>query len=144
MVNEKDVMRKLKYFAGIAAALMLWGCSEDKFVPDQYLNGLGGDEYVLNEIDEWIIDNYTRPYNMEVKYRWDQSELDLNRTLVPIKEELVVSVMKVVQENWLEPISSVPIHLKNMYSWVVRNIIRIPGLSLWVKLKEEERLCCTV
>ena len=69
MVNEKDVMRKLKYFAGIAAALMLWGCSEDKFVPDQYLNGLGGDEYVLNEIDEWIIDNYTRPYNMEVKYR---------------------------------------------------------------------------
>ena len=36
MVNEKDVMRKLKYFAGIAAALMLWGCSEDKFVPDQY------------------------------------------------------------------------------------------------------------
>ena len=47
MVNEKDVMRKLKYFAGIAAALMLWGCSEDKFVPDQYLNGLGGDEYVL-------------------------------------------------------------------------------------------------
>ena len=39
MVNEKDVMRKLKYFAGIAAALMLWGCSEDKFVPDQYLNG---------------------------------------------------------------------------------------------------------
>ena len=28
MVNEKDVMRKLKYFAGIAAALMLWGCSE--------------------------------------------------------------------------------------------------------------------
>ena len=91
MVNEKDVMRKLKYFAGIAAALMLWGCSEDKFVPDQYLNGLGGDEYVLNEIDEWIIDNYTRPYNMEVKYRWDQSELDLNRTLVPIKEELAVS-----------------------------------------------------
>ena len=61
MVNEKDVMRKLKYFAGIAAALMLWGCSEDKFVPDQYLNGLGGDEYVLNEIDEWIIDNYTEP-----------------------------------------------------------------------------------
>ena len=52
---------------------MLWGCSEDKFVPDQYLNGLVGDEYVLNEIDEWIIDNYTRPYNMEVKYRWDQS-----------------------------------------------------------------------
>ena len=103
MVNEKDVMRKLKYFAGIAAALMLWGCSEDKFVPDQYLNGLGGDEYVLNEIDEWIIDNYTRPYNMEVKYRWDQSELDLNRTLVPIKEELVVSVMKVVQEIWIKP-----------------------------------------
>lgn len=151
MVNEKDVMRKLKYFAGIAAALMLWGCSEDKFVPDQYLNGLGGDEYVLNEIDEWIIDNYTRPYNMEVKYRWDQSELDLNRTLVPIKEELVVSVMKVVQEIWIKPyeqlaelISSVPIHLKNMYSWVVRNIIRMTGLSLWVKLKEEERLCCTV
>ena len=53
MVNEKDVMRKLKYFAGIAAALMLWGCSEDKFVPDQYLNGLGGDEYVLNEIDAY-------------------------------------------------------------------------------------------
>ena len=151
MVNEKDVMRKLKYFAGIAAALMLWGCSEDKFVPDQYLNGLGGDEYVLNEIDEWIIDNYTRPYNMEVKYRWDQSELDLNRTLVPIKEELVVSVMKVVQEIWIKPYEQLAganfirsYSPKKYVPWVVRNIIRIPGLSLWVKLKEEERLCCTV
>ena len=48
MVNEKDVMRKLKYFAGIAAALMLWGCSEDKFVPDHYFNVLVGYDYVLN------------------------------------------------------------------------------------------------
>ena len=144
MVNEKDVMRKLKYFAGIAAALMLWGCSEDKFVPDQYLNGLGGDEYVLNEIDEWIIDNYTRPYNMEVKYRWDQSELDLNRTLVPIKEELVVSVMKVVQEIWIKPYEQLAgANFIRSYS-PKKYVIRIPGLSLWVKLKEEERLCCTV
>ena len=31
MVNEKDVMRKLKYFAGIAAALMLWAIPEPQW-----------------------------------------------------------------------------------------------------------------
>lgn len=33
MVNEKDVMRKLKYFAGIAAALMLWGVLKTNLCP---------------------------------------------------------------------------------------------------------------
>lgn len=96
-------MKKWKYCIGMAFLLGAGACSEEDFVPDQYLHSLGGDEYVLNETDHWIIDNYTSPYNMEVKYRWDQSELDLNRTLVPVKEEVVIPVMKVVREVWIKP-----------------------------------------
>ena len=35
MVNDKDIMRKLKFFAGIAAAQMLWLYNNHKYVHDQ-------------------------------------------------------------------------------------------------------------
>ena len=60
-------------------------------------------DYTPNEIDEWILKNFTIPYNMEVKYRWDQSELDLNKTLVPVKEDVVIPVMQIVKHVWIEP-----------------------------------------
>lgn len=96
-------MKKLKYLICLALLWTVWGCSEEKFTPDQYLHGLGGEDYTPNEIDEWILKNFTIPYNMEVKYRWDQSELDLNKTLVPVKEDVVIPVMQIVKHVWIEP-----------------------------------------
>jgi substrate import-associated zinc metallohydrolase lipoprotein len=45
--------------------------------------GLGGDSWPANNIDKWIYDSLTTPFNIAVKYRWDSWELELDKTLVP-------------------------------------------------------------
>lgn len=45
--------------------------------------GLGGDTWEKTNIDKWIYDSLTAPFNIAVKYRWDAWELALDKTLVP-------------------------------------------------------------
>lgn len=65
--------------------------------------GLGGDTWVNTPIDNWIHDSLTVPYNIAVKYKWDQFELDLNRTLVPSKEEKIIPVLNAIKKAWITP-----------------------------------------
>ncbi|RAW00520.1 zinc-binding metallopeptidase [Pseudochryseolinea flava] len=67
-------------------------------------------DYVTNDpkfpptpLDNWLVDNFTYPYNIEVKYRWDASEADLYRTLAPAKVNQVQPLMEVVKDVWIDP-----------------------------------------
>lgn len=100
-------MKTTKLFLILAAALFLAACSEDN-IDDKYkILGLGGDTEVRTDLDRWLYENITEPYNMEVKYRWDRSEVDLNYTLVPVKEEVVRPIMRAVVKGWIEPYEEV-------------------------------------
>ncbi len=90
-----------KIFSFLLIALTMMSCAKEESLSDSFILGLGGEDYTWNEIDEWIYDNITKPYNMEVKYRWDQSELDLNRTLVPVEEDKVIPVMETILTTWI-------------------------------------------
>src|SRR5262245_28254013 len=63
--------------------------------------GLGGDVWTKGPIDNWIYENLTRPFNISVKYKWDQFELELNKNLVPPREEKIVPVMEAVKKVWI-------------------------------------------
>ncbi len=65
--------------------------------------GLGGDTWTSTPIDKWIYDSLTVPYNIAVKYKWDQGELSqfLDKTLVPSKEEKVIPLMSSVRKAWI-------------------------------------------
>lgn len=99
------IMKLLRYFLGIALC-SLCSCSEEDFTPNQQIVGLGGDEFEWTANDQWIYDNLTQPYNIDVKYRWDQSELDLNKMVVPVKEEVVVPVLRAVKKAFIDPYES--------------------------------------
>lgn len=100
--TEKNlIMKSLKYIIGFLMFALV-SCSEEDFVPNETLLGLGGDEQTYSEVDNWIYENLTKPYNIDVKYKWDQAELDKNKTLVPINEELVVPVMKTIKKVWID------------------------------------------
>lgn len=109
-------MKKLNHIKNIVAAFCAIGlffalptsCSKDeiKGSTDSIL-GLGGESYPKTEVDMWLMDNYTKNYNMEVKYRFNRFELDLNKMLVPIKEEIVIPVMEVVKKVWIDPYEAV-------------------------------------
>ena len=64
--------------------------------------GLGGDTWDKGPIDNWIYSNLTKPFNISVKYKWDQFELELNKNLVPPKEEKIVPVMEAVKKVWID------------------------------------------
>lgn len=58
---------------------------------------------VKGPIDDWIMTNYTTPYNISVRYRWEPFEVPINKVLVPVREEVVVPAMQMVKDVWLAP-----------------------------------------
>jgi substrate import-associated zinc metallohydrolase lipoprotein len=59
------------------------------------------------ELDNWIYNQFTAPYNIEVKYRWDNSELDPYKNFVPPRVDKVQDVMEVVKNVWIDTYASV-------------------------------------
>jgi substrate import-associated zinc metallohydrolase lipoprotein len=75
---------------------------EDPLVVDD-IPGLGGDTWAKTSLDKWLYDTLTVPFNIATKYKWDQFELDVNKNIVPPKEEKVIPVMRSVKRVWMEP-----------------------------------------
>lgn len=96
------IIRALLLFSAVLVLGVSCKKEEDLGSVDN-IPGLGGDTWANTPIDTWIHDSLTVPYNIAVKYKWDQFELDLNRTLVPPKEEKVVPVMDAIKKAWINP-----------------------------------------
>lgn len=86
--------------------LMLSGilsCSKEKISGNvNDIPGLGGDTWIKGAIDDWILSNLTVPWNIAVKYKWDQSELDFNKIITPPDEEKVIPVLNAVKQVWID------------------------------------------
>lgn len=78
-------------------------CSKKEDLDTSNLLGLGGDTWSKGAIDKWLYDSLTKPYNIDVKYRWDPWEVNLSSTLVPPEESKVIPAMSVVKQIWIEP-----------------------------------------
>ncbi|MEO6000759.1 MAG: putative zinc-binding metallopeptidase [Chitinophagaceae bacterium] len=96
----------MKFAKSISLILFIASMSscykEDALGSVDNISGLGGDTWVKGPIDKWILDTLTVPFNSTVKYKYDQFELSLNRTLVPIKEEKVIPVMSAFKRVWMD------------------------------------------
>ncbi|PSL47530.1 substrate import-associated zinc metallohydrolase lipoprotein [Chitinophaga niastensis] len=86
----------------ITTLCLLMACSKkDDLGNVEEIPGLGGDTWVKGPLDQWLYDTLTVPYNIAVKYKWDQFEYELNKTLVPPKEEKVIPVMSAIKKVWM-------------------------------------------
>lgn len=89
------------------ATLLLGGCrEEEKIADDLYIPRLGGEKYAENELDKWLYQNYTLPYNIDVVYRWDaaQAYSSLSEVqLVPVEFDAVQPMMAALRDVWFEP-----------------------------------------
>jgi substrate import-associated zinc metallohydrolase lipoprotein len=96
-------MKLLKYsILFLLAVVAMTSCTKKDTMPDpNTISGLGGDTWVNGPIDNWILANYTDTFNIAVKYKWDQSELALNKTLVPPKEEKIIPMMQAIKTVWI-------------------------------------------
>jgi substrate import-associated zinc metallohydrolase lipoprotein len=106
-----EYVNKLGFFlvrqAGKISFLFLLGfllsCKKDDNLGDiNSIPGLGGDSSVSTAIDQWIYDSLTVPFNVSAKYRWDQYELDLNKTITPPMESKIIPVLSAVKQVWID------------------------------------------
>jgi substrate import-associated zinc metallohydrolase lipoprotein len=81
---------------------MLIACDKDDPGNVDNIPGLGGDTWEPGPVDLWIRDSLTTPYNISAKYKWDQGELDFNRTLTPPKEEKIIPVLSAIRKVWID------------------------------------------
>ncbi len=95
-------------FSIITMTVSVSSCQKDDLSDlNSSILDLGGEDIAQNETDIWLYNNYVKPYNMEVKYKWDQFELALNRTLVPVYEEKVIPIMNMIKKTWIDPYEKV-------------------------------------
>jgi substrate import-associated zinc metallohydrolase lipoprotein len=58
---------------------------------------------ILNELDLWLRQNFVNPYNIEVQYKWDINDTDVDRFLHPPFEYNVKPLAEILQSVWIEP-----------------------------------------
>jgi substrate import-associated zinc metallohydrolase lipoprotein len=94
------IKSSLLFLFGLIA---LVSCKKEDPLTVDNVSGLGGDTWVKGPIDQWLYDSLVVPYNIATKYKWDQSELDLNKDIVPPDESKVIPVMSSVSRVWIDP-----------------------------------------
>jgi substrate import-associated zinc metallohydrolase lipoprotein len=62
---------------------------------------------ILNELDIWLRSSFVDPYNIEVLYKWDINDTDIDRYLHPPFESSVKPVANALQKAWIEPYTQV-------------------------------------
>ncbi|GAA4208933.1 hypothetical protein GCM10022289_33580 [Pedobacter jeongneungensis] len=85
--------------------VLMQGCKKEENL-DRKIVGLGGDSWQQSALDNWLFTTFTQPYNISVKYRWDGTEYDNTKTLVPVKVENVQPLMEMVRKAWIDPYTS--------------------------------------
>lgn len=81
--------------------LAFYSCSEDANMQEESVIYL--DKTHQNEFDNWIYENLTKPYNIMVKYKWDDSELDNASWVVAPKVEKAKEFVEMFLELWIKP-----------------------------------------
>jgi substrate import-associated zinc metallohydrolase lipoprotein len=102
---------KMKKLSGVylscmllLASIVLVSCKEEEVGNIDNIPGLGGDEWAKTPVDDWIFTNITTPYNISIKYKWDQFEFDnIIKTLVPADEAQVIPLLTSIDKGWAKP-----------------------------------------
>lgn len=65
---------------------------------------------VQNDFDKWIYENYTKPYNIRLMYRFEDKESDMDYNVVPADYKKSVALAKLVKFLWLDVYDEVAGH----------------------------------
>lgn len=96
-------MFKHKIYLVILALAVFASCKKEDDLGDvSTIPGLGGDTWAATSIDNWIRDTLTKPYNITAKYKWDQGELDFDKTLTPPDEAKIIPVLSSIKKVWID------------------------------------------
>lgn len=96
-------MKILKPLLYLFLPLLLGNCSKEQNLPEDPILDLGGENWKETELDRLIYEQFTKKYNIEIKYKWNAYETNYNRTLVPVLESQVIPLLTAIDRVWIKP-----------------------------------------
>lgn len=93
-------MNKIRLFILMACmALTVASCSEDELDPNSIFDTTPP---ARNEFDNWIMKHFITPFNIDLKYRFDDVESDVDYNVTPAIYDNSVALARLVQHLWME------------------------------------------
>jgi substrate import-associated zinc metallohydrolase lipoprotein len=133
-LNKKHFMKYMNinntlrsWITTAALACLVTACSpEDELSPGSNLDTTPP---TRTELDTWLYDNFTQPYNIEVRYRWSESLVEQNRFLYPPAIDSVKPALNIVKKLWIEPYSAIG-KPYNVQKTAPRQIVLVGGRNV--------------
>ena len=88
--------KQLIYFLLALTAVCLGACNNDDEI-DTAHSIFSTEPVERNAFDDWLLDNYTYPYNIDFMYRMKDIESDHKYNLVPADYDKAVALSKIHQ-----------------------------------------------
>jgi substrate import-associated zinc metallohydrolase lipoprotein len=104
-----------------------WSCNKDEINSNSIFDNRDAPK---NAFDEWLLMNYTYPYNIDFKYKLEDIESSLNYQLAPARVENSVAMAKLIKYLWLEVYDQVGgITFTRAYVPRIIHLVGSPGYS---------------
>lgn len=100
-------IKNIALTVGIVSLAFLNSCSKQEDNLNTPIVGLGGVRYQKTALDIELYETFTKPYNIEVIYRWDAGLMSYTTVLVPADESRVMPIMNILKKGWIEPFEEV-------------------------------------
>ncbi len=103
MKKVKHFIKHIALFILAACLFQLQSCKEEAL--DESIIEINSSEET--ELDSWIDSTFRVPYNIYVEYKWNSSDVDQSKVVVPPKVDLVKPFLQTVLKIWLKTYTSV-------------------------------------
>ena len=80
----------------------LASCEKDKFTESIFIDPVVDTEGYTYDFDQWLYEKYTVPYNVEFRYRLDDSSTDPNYNVVPVSMGMADTIAHVALYLWYD------------------------------------------
>ncbi len=98
-------MKKILLY--ISAILLVFSsCTKDENL-EVDMSKYNTDQNVQNDLDRWLLNNVTNPYNIDVTYRFNRNLTDVSKDISPADINKVQPVMEAVLNLYLKPYEKV-------------------------------------
>ena len=74
-------------------------CSKDDDISSESI--FNTEQQEMNEFDTWLYNNFTKPYNIEFRYRYIDSETDNDYNVIPADPEKAKAMAILIRELWI-------------------------------------------
>lgn len=119
--------RNISIILLMAATFGLTGCGEEDLSSTSVFEDVSEEQ--KNEFDQWLEENYRKPYNIDFKYRYSDRESDLAYNVAPADFEKSKGLAILVKHMWLD-VYTETVSAEFMKTYVPR-IIQLTGSYKW-------------